>query len=80
MIGVCCGLTVSESGEDMSWILLLLLLYSGMSTIGIGGLFWILLSMLLHKGVPTIGTGGDQGEEYCIKLTTYKSISSSFAE
>ena len=70
MIGVCCGLTVSESGEGMSWIMLLLLLYAEMSTIGTGGLFWILLSMLLHKGVPTIGTGGDRREEYCIKLTT----------
>ena len=26
--GVCCGLTVSESGEGMSWTLLLLLLHA----------------------------------------------------
>ena len=48
--GVCCGLTISESGEGMSWILLFLLSHAGISTTGTGGMSWILSSML-HTGV-----------------------------
>ena len=51
MTGVCCGVTVSESGEGMSWILLLMLLHAGVSTTGTGGMSWILSSMMLHTGV-----------------------------
>ena len=77
--GVCCGLTVSESGEGMSWILLLLLSHAGVSTTGTGGMSWILSSML-HTGVSAVGTDGDRGGEYCIVFTVCKSINSSFTE
>ena len=56
MTGICYGLTVSVSWVGMSWILLLLLLNSGISTIGTGGMSWILLSMILHTGVSATGT------------------------
>ena len=62
MTGVSCGLTVSESGEGMSGILLLLL-RAGVSTTGTGDMSWILSSMLLHTGVSAIGTGGDREQE-----------------
>ena len=73
MTGACCGLIVSESGEGMSWILLLLLLHAGVSTIGTGGMSWILPSILLHAGVAAIGTGDDRGGEYCIEFTVFRS-------
>ena len=71
---VCCELTVTESGKGMSWILLLLLLHTWVSTIGIGGMSWILLLLLLHTGVTIIGTGSDRGKEYYIELTICRSI------
>ena len=77
--GVCCGLTVSESGEGMSWILLLLLSHAGVSTTGTGDMSWILSSML-HTGVSAVGTDGDRGGEYYIVFTVCKSINSSFTE
>ena len=40
---------VSENGEGVSWVLLLLSLHAGVSTIKTGGLSWVLLSMLLYK-------------------------------
>ena len=61
--GVCCGLTVSESGEGMSWILLLLLLHAGVSTTGTGGMSSILPSMMLHTGVSPTGTDDHYGGE-----------------
>ena len=80
MTGICCGLTVSENGERLSWILLLLLLHAGVSTIGTGGMTWKLSSMLLHLGVSATGTGGDRGGEYYIESTVSRSIKSSFTE
>ena len=77
--GVCCGLTVSESGEGMSWILLLLLSQAGVSITGTGGMSWILSSML-HTGVSAAGTDGDRRGECCIAFTVCKSINSSFTE
>ena len=59
MTGVCCGLTVSESGEGIPWILLLLLSHIGVSTIGTGGMFWILSSMMLYTGVSAVRTNDD---------------------
>ena len=79
MTGVSCGLTVSESGEGMSGILLLLL-RAGVWTIGTGDMSWILSSMLLHTGVSATGTGGDREREYCIESTACRSIKSSFTE
>ena len=78
--GVCCGLTVSESGEGMSWILLLLLSHAGVSTTGTGGMSWILSSIMFHTGASAIGTDGDRGGEYCIVFTVSRSINSSFTE
>ena len=60
-------LTVFESGEGMSWILLLLLLHTGVSTIGIGGMSWILLLLLLHTAVSIIVMGSNREREYCIE-------------
>ena len=77
MAGACCGVTVSESGEAMSWILVLLLLHAGVTTMGSGGISWILL---LHRAVSAIGTGDDRGGEYCIEFTVSRSIKSSFIE
>ena len=77
--GVCCGLTVSESGQGMSWILLLLLSHAGALTTGTGGISWI-LSPMLHTGVSAAGTDGNRGGEYCIVFTVCKSINSSFTE
>ena len=79
MTGVCCGLTVSESGEGMSWILLLLLSHAGVSTTGTGGMSWILPSMMLHTGVSAIAKDDDRGE-YCIVFTVCWSINSLFIE
>ena len=56
MTGICYGLTLSVTGVGMSWILLLLLLHAGVSTIGTGGMSWILLPMILHTGVSATGT------------------------
>ena len=60
---VCYGLTVSETGKGMSWILLLLLLHAGVPTIGTGGMSWILSPMIFlyrslsyWKGLLDIGT------------------------
>ena len=80
VIGVCCGLTVSESGEGISWILLLLLLHAGVSTTGTGDMSWILWSMLLHTEVSAIGTDDDRGGEYCIEFTVCRSVNTSFTE
>ena len=77
---VCCGLTVSEIGEAMSWILLLLLLHAGVSTTGTGGLSWMLSSMMLHTGVSAIGMDDDCRGEYYIVFTVWRSINSSFTE
>ena len=73
-------MTVSESGEGMSWILLLLLSHAGASTTGTGGMSWIQSSMMLHTGVSASGTDDDRGGKYCIVFTVYKSINSSFTE
>ena len=51
MTEVCCGVTVSESVEGISWVLLLLLLHTGVLTVGIGGMAWTLLLLLLHTEV-----------------------------
>ena len=71
---VCCELTVTECGEGTSWILPLLLLHTGVSTIGIGGISWLLLLLLLRTGATIIGTGCDRGREYYIELTICRSI------
>ena len=34
MTGVYCGLTVAESGEGMSWVLLSIMLHAGVSATG----------------------------------------------
>ena len=78
MTAVCCGLIVSESGEGISWILLLLLLHAGVSTTGTGGVSCILSSMMLHTGVSGTGTDDDRGGELCIVFTVCRSINSSF--
>ena len=64
----------------MSWILLLLLIHAGVSTIGIGGMSWMLSSMMLHTGVSAIETDEDHGWEYCIEFTVFRSINYSFTE
>ena len=61
MTGVCSGLTVSESGKGTSWILLLLLLHTEVSTTRTDGMSWILSSMMLHTGVLAVGTDDDCG-------------------
>ena len=80
MTGVSCGLTVSESGEGMSWIQLLLFLHAGVSTTGTGGISWILSSMMFHTGVSVIGMDDNHGGEHCIVSTVCRSIMSSFTE
>ena len=80
MTDICCGMTVSESREGMSWILLLLSLHSGISTTGAGGMSWVLLFIMLHTGVSGIGTDGNRGGEYCIVFTVCRSINSPFTE
>ena len=42
---------MSESVEGISWVLLLLLLHTGILTIRIGGMAWTLLLLLLHTQV-----------------------------
>ena len=42
---------MSESVESISWVLLLLLLHTGVLTVGIGGMAWTLLLLLLHTEV-----------------------------
>ena len=74
--GVRCRLTVSESGEGMSWILMLSLLHTRVSTTGTGGMSWLLLSVMLHTGVPAIGTSDDRGGQNCIESTVCRSINS----
>ena len=76
--GICCGLTVSESGEIMSWILLLLLSHVGVSTTGTSGMSCILSSIMLHTGVSAIATNEDHGGDYCNVFTVCRSINSSF--
>ena len=61
MIGVCSGLIVSESGEGTSWILLLLLLHTEVSTTRTDGMSWMLSSMMLRTGVLAAGTDDDRG-------------------
>lgn len=79
MYRVCYGLTVSQSGEGMSW-LLLLLLQAGVTTIRTRGMSWLLSSMLLNSGVSAIGTGGNRAGEYCIESTACRSIKSPLTE
>ena len=82
MAGVYCGLTVSVDGEGFSWVLLLLLLHTGVSTIGTGGMSKILLLLLLYTEVSTIGTSGGCRRKYYIELNRIfsRSINSSFTE
>ena len=76
--GVCCGLTVSESGESTSWILMLSLLHAGVSTIVT--MSWILWSMMLHTRASATGMDDGHRGEYCIELTVCRSMNSSFRE
>ena len=70
------GLIVSESGKGMSWILLLLFLHAGASTVGAGGMSLILSSIMLHTGVYAIGKDEDRGGEYCIEFTVCRCTNS----
>ena len=67
-------MTVSESGEGSSWILLLLLLRAEVSTIETSDMSRILSSMFLHTGVSAIGAGDDREGEYCIEFAIPNSL------